>query len=48
MVDQRGLAAAGDHAELLNASGARFLDRVLDQWLVDDRKHFLRHGLGCR
>ena len=41
MLHQRGLAAAGDHAELLDAGGARLLDRVLDQRLVDDRQHFL-------
>ena len=46
MFDQRGLAAAGDHAELLDAGGPRFLDRVLDQRLVDDRQHFLGHRLG--
>ena len=46
MLDQRGLAAAGDHAELLDAGGAGLLDRVLDQRLVDDRQHFLGRCLG--
>ena len=46
MLDQRGLAAAGDHAELLDARRARFLDRVLDQRLVDHRQHFLGGRLG--
>ena len=46
MFDQRGLAAAGDHAELLDPGGARLIDRVLDQRLVDDRQHFLWHRLG--
>jgi hypothetical protein len=46
MVDQRGLAAAGDHAELLDAGGAGLVDRVLNQGLVHNREHFLGHGLG--
>ena len=46
MLDQGGLAAAGHHAELLDPGGARFLDGVLDQRLVDDRQHFLGHRLG--
>ena len=46
MLHQRGLAAAGDHAELLDAGGARLLDRVLDQRLVHDRQHFLGGRLG--
>ena len=46
MFDQRGLAAAGDHAELLDAGGARFFDRILDQRLVDDGQHFLGRRLG--
>ena len=48
MLDQRGLAAAGDHAELLDPGRARLLDRVLDQRLVHDRQHFLGHRLGGR
>ena len=46
MFHQRGLAAAGDHAELLDAGGARLLDRVLDQRLVHDGQHFLGGRLG--
>ena len=46
MLHERGLAAAGDEAELLDAGGPRLLDRVLDQRLVDDRQHLLRHCLG--
>ena len=33
MLDDGGLAAAGDEAELLDAGFARFLDRVLDERL---------------
>jgi hypothetical protein len=43
MVDQRGLAAAGDQAELVDPGGARLVHRVLDQRLVDDREHLLGH-----
>ena len=46
MFHQRGLAAPGDHAELLDAGRARLLDRVLDQRLVDYGQHFLGHRLG--
>ena len=46
MLHQRGLAAAGDHAELLDPGGARLLDRILDQRLVHDRQHFLGGRLG--
>ena len=48
MLDQRGLAAAGDHAELLDAGGPRFFDRILDQRLIDHRQHFLGDRLGGR
>jgi len=44
MIHQQGLAATGDQADLFNARGARFFHRVLDQRLVHDRQHFLRHG----
>src|SRR5580765_4235379 len=40
------LAAAGDEDELLDSRFFRFLDRVLDHRLVDDRQHLLRHRLG--
>ena len=48
MFHQRGLAAAGDHAELLDPGRPRFLDRVLDQRLVHHRQHLLGGGLGGR
>ena len=48
MVDQRGLAAASDQAELLDPGSTRFFDRVLDQRLVDDGEHLLGHRLGGR
>ena len=48
MVDERGLAAAGDHAELLDTRRARLIHRILDQRLVHDGEHFLRHRLGRR
>ena len=46
MFDDRGFAATGDQAELLDPGGAGFLDRVLDQRLVHHRQHFLGHRLG--
>ncbi len=46
MLDERGLAAARYHAELLDPGRARFLDRILDQRLVHDGKHFLGRRLG--
>ena len=48
MVDQRGLAAAGDEAELLDPGGAGLIDRILDERTVHDREHFLGHGFGGR
>ena len=48
MFHQCRLAAAGDHAELLDARRARLLDRVLNQRLVDHRQHFLGDRLGGR
>jgi CBS domain-containing protein len=48
MILDRALGAAGDEVELLNPSGLRLFDGVVDEWPVDDRQHFLRHGLGCR
>ena len=41
------LAAAGDEDELLDARFHRLFDRVLDDGLVHDGQHFLRHRLGC-
>src|SRR5271166_1295598 len=46
MLHKGCLAAAGNHTELLDAGGAGFFHRILDQWLVHDREHFLRYGLG--
>ena len=46
MLDERRLAAARYKAELFDPCGAGFLDRILDQRLVDDRQHFLGHRLG--
>ena len=46
MLDDRGLAAAGDEDHLLDPRLARLVDRVLDQRPVDDRQHFLGDRLG--
>ena len=40
------LAAPGDKYELLDSGFLCFLDRVLDNRLVYDRKHFLGYGFG--
>ena len=48
MLHQCGLAAPGDHAELLDPGGACLFDRILDQGFVHDRQHFLGHRLGGR
>ena len=45
MVLDRRLVPAGDKDELFNPRGGGFLDGILDQRLVDDRQHFLRHRL---
>ena len=42
------LVATGDEDEVLDPGFARLVDRVLDQRPVDDRQHFLGHGLGGR
>jgi hypothetical protein len=42
------LVAAGDEDEALDPRSRGLLDRILDQRLVDDRQHFLRHRLGRR
>jgi len=44
----RPLVATGDDDHLLNPSLGRLLHCILNQRLVDDRHHFLRHGLGGR
>ena len=46
MVGDDVLAAARDEDELLDPGLAGFLDRVLDDWLIDDGKHLLGHRLG--
>jgi len=42
------LGAAGDEHQRVRAGGQRLIDRILNQRLVDDRKHFLRAGFGDR
>ena len=42
------LGGAGDEHQPARARGEGFLDRVLDQRLVDDRQHLLRARLGGR
>src|SRR3546814_804414 len=46
MVLVRALAASGDENHLLDPGLARFVDRILDKRLVDDRQHLLGEGLG--
>ncbi len=46
MVLDDALVAAGDEDEMLDAGLAGLVDDVLDERPVDDRQHFLRHGLG--
>src|SRR5207237_7564249 len=46
MILERAFAAAGDEDHLLDPGLARLLYRILDERLVDDRKHLLRHRLG--
>jgi hypothetical protein len=40
------LVAAGDEDEMLDAGLLGLVNHILDQWFVDDGKHFLRHRLG--
>lgn len=42
------LVTAGDEDEVLDAGFPCLVIDVLDQWLVDDGQHFLRHRLGGR
>ena len=44
----RALVAAGDEDEALDPRGRGLLDCVLNERLVDDGQHFLRHRLGRR
>ncbi|MNN40314.1 hypothetical protein D3C81_1543850 [compost metagenome] len=48
VVFQRALAPAGHDRHVLQTGVPCFFNGVLDQWLVDDRQHFLGHGFGCR
>ena len=48
MILDRALRAARDKKELLDARRLGLFDRIMDQRLVDDRQHFLRHRLGRR
>jgi len=48
MILERTLAASGHEDDLLDPRLERFLDGILDQRLVDDGEHFLRHGFGGR
>ena len=41
MIFDRGLVAAGDDQNRLDPARDRFLDRVLDERLIDERQHFL-------
>ena len=42
------LAAAGDKDEFRDPGCHRLFHRILNQWLIHNRKHFLRTRLGCR
>ena len=42
------LGAAGDENEPGGTGRDRLFHRILYEWLVDDRQHFLRHRLGGR
>ncbi|MEH2602743.1 hypothetical protein V1277_002120 [Bradyrhizobium sp. AZCC 1588] len=46
MVLDHPLVAPGDEDEMLDAGLLGLVDHVLNQRLVDDRQHFLRHCLG--
>ena len=46
MILDHALVAAGDEDEMLDAGFLGLVDHVLDQRLVDDGQHFLRHRLG--
>ena len=48
VIDHRRLAARGHEHDLFDAGRHGFLDGVLNDGLVDQRQHFLRHGLGGR
>ena len=46
MILDHALVAPGDEDEMLDAGFLGLVDDVLDQRLVDDGQHFLRHRLG--
>jgi hypothetical protein len=46
MILDHALVAPGDEDEMLDAGLLGLVDHVLDQRLVDDGQHFLRHRLG--
>ena len=46
MILDHALVAAGDEDEMLDAGFPGLVDHILDQRLVDDGEHFLRHRLG--
>ena len=46
MILDHALVAAGDEDEMLDAGLPGLVDHILDQRLVDDGQHFLRHRLG--
>ena len=46
MVFDHALVAAGDEDEMFDAGLLGLVDHILDQRLVDDGQHFLRHRLG--
>ena len=48
MILDDALVAAGDENEMLDAGLAGFVHDPLDHRTVDDREHFLGHGLGGR
>ena len=48
MIENRVLVIAGNENQFLGTCRDGFLHRVLDERLVDDRKHFLGIGLGRR
>ena len=46
MILDHALVAAGDEDEMFDAGLPGLVDHILDQRLVDDGQHFLRHRLG--
>ena len=48
MILERRFAAPGDEDDLLDPGLDRFFHRILDQRLIDDGQHLLRHCLGRR